>query len=118
LALFDFVDEDGDHENYLSFKGMFITYFSLYSCYVQCEVFAILTFENRLVLFKEDDVITLLQKQDEDCFTNIGLYTLPSSFLKEGDIITLLQKPDEDWWEGEIGGRKGLFPCNFVEENQ
>ena len=53
-ALFDFVDEDGDHDNYLAFA--------------------------------------------------------------EGDVVVLHGKPDEDWWEGELSGRRGLFPSNFVEE--
>ncbi|XP_012137201.1 uncharacterized protein LOC100884103 isoform X3 [Megachile rotundata] len=37
--------------------------------------------------------------------------------LNEGDIITLLSKDasDEGWWIGEINGRIGLFPDNFVE---
>ncbi|XP_076545838.1 uncharacterized protein LOC117606762 isoform X3 [Osmia lignaria lignaria] len=37
--------------------------------------------------------------------------------LNEGDIITLLSKEasDEGWWVGEINGRIGLFPDNFVE---
>jgi SH3 domain-containing kinase-binding protein 1 len=36
--------------------------------------------------------------------------------IEEGDIITILKKEDEGWWEGEIDGRKGWFPSNFVEE--
>ena len=37
--------------------------------------------------------------------------------LAEGDIITVLSKdaPDKGWWKGEINGRIGLFPDNFVE---
>ena len=34
--------------------------------------------------------------------------------LCEGDIITILNK-DGDWWEGEVNGKVGLFPSNFVE---
>lgn len=33
--------------------------------------------------------------------------------LVPGDIITILRE-DEGWWEGEIGGRVGVFPSNFV----
>ncbi|XP_069393177.1 SH3 domain-containing protein 21 isoform X2 [Paralichthys olivaceus] len=38
--------------------------------------------------------------------------------LKKGDIVVLLRKETEDegWWEGEINGRHGLFPDNFVME--
>ena len=38
--------------------------------------------------------------------------------LFEGDIITVLNKdvPESDgWWEGEINGKVGMFPNNFVE---
>ena len=38
--------------------------------------------------------------------------------LVEGDIITILNKdvPESDgWWEGEINGKVGMFPNNFVE---
>jgi len=35
------------------------------------------------------------------------------SFNKD-DQILVLAKPYPDWWEGEIQGRRGLFPANFV----
>ncbi|KAG1655700.1 CD2-associated protein [Nymphon striatum] len=37
--------------------------------------------------------------------------------LTEGDIITVLSKDVEDhgWWKGEVNGKFGLFPDNFVE---
>jgi len=39
--------------------------------------------------------------------------------FKEGDIITLVKKfDDSDWWEGQLNGKKGLFPGNFVEPVQ
>lgn len=36
--------------------------------------------------------------------------------LAEGDIITILSKdlPDKGWWKGELRGRVGVFPDNFV----
>ncbi|KAF7662480.1 hypothetical protein LDENG_00235050 [Lucifuga dentata] len=36
--------------------------------------------------------------------------------LKEGDIIHILSKDtgEPGWWRGEIGGREGVFPDNFV----
>ncbi|KIY63533.1 SH3-domain-containing protein [Cylindrobasidium torrendii FP15055 ss-10] len=33
-----------------------------------------------------------------------------------GDIITIVKEDDEDWWTGEIHGRRGLFPTNYVEK--
>ncbi|XP_045558606.1 SH3 domain-containing kinase-binding protein 1 isoform X1 [Salmo salar] len=36
--------------------------------------------------------------------------------LHVGDIIVKVTKDDGGWWEGEIDGRRGLFPDNFVRE--
>nr|XP_020644799.1 SH3 domain-containing kinase-binding protein 1 isoform X2 [Pogona vitticeps] len=37
--------------------------------------------------------------------------------IKEGDIVTLINKEciDAGWWEGELNGRRGVFPDNFVK---
>uniref|UniRef100_A0A8C4S294 Osteoclast-stimulating factor 1 n=1 Tax=Erpetoichthys calabaricus TaxID=27687 RepID=A0A8C4S294_ERPCA len=37
--------------------------------------------------------------------------------IKEGDIITILWKDctDAGWWQGELNGKRGLFPDNFVK---
>ncbi|CAH1991868.1 unnamed protein product [Acanthoscelides obtectus] len=36
--------------------------------------------------------------------------------LKEGDIVTLVSKESQDpgWWRGELNGKVGVFPDNFV----
>ncbi|XP_072218770.1 CD2-associated protein isoform X1 [Leuresthes tenuis] len=36
--------------------------------------------------------------------------------LKEGDIVQILSKDtgEPGWWRGEIGGKEGVFPNNFV----
>ncbi|XP_015113136.1 CD2-associated protein [Diachasma alloeum] len=36
--------------------------------------------------------------------------------LDEGDVVTILSRdaPDKGWWKGELNGRVGLFPDNFV----
>ncbi|XP_034409430.1 SH3 domain-containing protein 21 isoform X2 [Cyclopterus lumpus] len=36
--------------------------------------------------------------------------------LKQGDVVVILRKETEDegWWEGELNGRCGFFPDNFV----
>ncbi|KAF5906464.1 SH3 domain-containing kinase-binding protein 1-like isoform X2, partial [Clarias magur] len=31
-----------------------------------------------------------------------------------GDIISNIRKDEGGWWEGEVDGRRGLFPDNFV----
>ncbi|ELW48716.1 SH3 domain-containing kinase-binding protein 1 [Tupaia chinensis] len=37
--------------------------------------------------------------------------------IKEGDIVTLINKDciDVGWWVGELNGRRGVFPDNFVK---
>uniref|UniRef100_A0A8D0GX96 Vav guanine nucleotide exchange factor 1 n=1 Tax=Sphenodon punctatus TaxID=8508 RepID=A0A8D0GX96_SPHPU len=38
--------------------------------------------------------------------------------LKEGDIIKIISKKGQQgWWRGEIYGRVGWFPSNYVEED-
>lgn len=36
--------------------------------------------------------------------------------LAEGDIVTVITKelPDKGWWKGEVRGKIGVFPDNFV----
>ena len=36
--------------------------------------------------------------------------------LEVGDIITNIVDVDVGWCEGELNGKKGVFPNNFVEE--
>ncbi|CAL1596493.1 unnamed protein product [Knipowitschia caucasica] len=36
--------------------------------------------------------------------------------LSVGDIIGNIRRDDGGWWEGELNGRRGLFPDNFVRE--
>ena len=36
--------------------------------------------------------------------------------LKEGDYIRNIEKKEDGWWEGELSGKRGMFPENFVEE--
>ena len=36
--------------------------------------------------------------------------------LVTGDVVSLVRKDDTGWWVGELRGRKGLFPYNYVEE--
>lgn len=36
--------------------------------------------------------------------------------IRAGDMIDLLRKEDSGWWVGELSGRKGLFPFNYVQE--
>jgi len=35
--------------------------------------------------------------------------------LKVGDKITCVRMQDGGWWEGELRGKRGVFPDNFVK---
>ncbi|XP_076645213.1 SH3 domain containing GRB2 like, endophilin-A isoform X6 [Halictus rubicundus] len=35
--------------------------------------------------------------------------------FKENDMITLIQKIDENWYEGSLNGRTGFFPVTYVQ---
>lgn len=37
--------------------------------------------------------------------------------LRDGDLVTLLSREvaDKGWWRGELRGKIGVFPDNFVE---
>eukprot|EP00761_Pharyngomonas_kirbyi_P012356 gb/GECH01012383.1/.p1 GENE.gb/GECH01012383.1/~~gb/GECH01012383.1/.p1 ORF type:complete len:1469 (+),score=336.96 gb/GECH01012383.1/:1-4407(+) len=36
--------------------------------------------------------------------------------IREGDVINLIGKDPSGWWEGELNGKRGLFPGNYVQE--
>ncbi|CAN9500203.1 unnamed protein product [Ophioblennius macclurei] len=35
--------------------------------------------------------------------------------FQKGQVIIVLNKDDCDWWKGELNGREGLFPSNYVK---
>ncbi|XP_068698264.1 uncharacterized protein [Montipora foliosa] len=35
--------------------------------------------------------------------------------LKLGDIVHVLGEEEQGWWRGQLGGKRGVFPSNFVE---
>ena len=35
--------------------------------------------------------------------------------LAVGDVVINIDKQDGGWWEGEVNGKRGVFPENFVE---
>lgn len=35
--------------------------------------------------------------------------------LKVGDVITNIKTMEGGWWEGELNGKRGVFPDNFVK---
>lgn len=37
--------------------------------------------------------------------------------FKEGDRIKLLELVSQDWYRGELNGRSGIFPSNYVQKS-
>lgn len=37
--------------------------------------------------------------------------------IKVGDTITGIKIMEGGWWEGEVNGKRGMFPDNFVKVN-
>jgi hypothetical protein len=35
--------------------------------------------------------------------------------FKAGEVIILLERLDDQWYRGEVDGRQGIFPSNFVD---
>merc|ERR1719483_1261912 len=35
--------------------------------------------------------------------------------FEAGDVILVTAKEEEAWWRGEVGGKSGVFPSNYVE---
>lgn len=35
--------------------------------------------------------------------------------FQENDIISLLQRVDDNWYEGKVNGKQGYFPQSYVE---
>ncbi|KAK2849957.1 hypothetical protein Q7C36_008740 [Tachysurus vachellii] len=36
--------------------------------------------------------------------------------IKEGDLLDILRKDNSGWWYGELNGKRGHFPYNYVKE--
>jgi len=36
--------------------------------------------------------------------------------FQEGDMLTILKKDPGGWWEGELRGKRGWLPANYVQE--
>lgn len=34
--------------------------------------------------------------------------------FRRGDVINIIGEEDDNWWQGELDGRRGLFPSNYV----
>lgn len=68
-----------------------------------------------------DSLRSSLSKGDSREFARVEFEYAPTNEdelrLAVGDTVSVLSKECEDpgWWYGELGGRKGVFPDNFVK---
>lgn len=35
--------------------------------------------------------------------------------MAKGELVVITRRVDDNWFEGRIGGRKGIFPVSYVE---
>ena len=35
--------------------------------------------------------------------------------FEAGDVINIVNQDKDDWWSGELNGKTGVFPANYVE---
>ena len=38
--------------------------------------------------------------------------------FEEGDRIEVVARSDDGWWEGRLKGAVGLFPSNYIEDEE
>lgn len=65
-------------------------------------------------------IVPLNRYDDAEKTMARALYTFTGQTSKElsfkkGDIINVRRQIDPNWYEGEIQGKIGLFPYNYVE---
>lgn len=70
--------------------------------------------KNILPLNRYDEAEKVVAKA---LYTFNGQTTRELSFRK-GEIIHVRRQVDSNWYEGELHGRVGLFPYNYVEVSQ
>lgn len=62
---------------------------------------------------------TFIGQEDEDLTFyvsfKINVNLCLRFFFKENDVITVLRRINEDWLYGEVKGRSGQFPSNYLE---
>eukprot|EP00019_Armaparvus_languidus_P010172 CAMPEP_0168580978 /NCGR_PEP_ID=MMETSP0420-20121227/1123_1 /TAXON_ID=498008 /ORGANISM="Pessonella sp." /LENGTH=157 /DNA_ID=CAMNT_0008615207 /DNA_START=32 /DNA_END=502 /DNA_ORIENTATION=- len=51
-------------------------------------------------------------------FDYTGKANLSQLSFKKGDVLRVLSRDKSGWWKGDLRGRVGLFPKNFVKEQE
>jgi hypothetical protein len=69
------------------------------------------------VLMSLDEARTaaILREGTAEAKYNFSPQTSKELELKKGDRVTLIRRVDDNWYEGRLGQRQGIFPCNYVE---
>merc|ERR1712212_133311 len=77
---------------------------------------------------EEDDIYDDMEevidaKKTGAGITAIALYDYQAMAEDEisfdpNDVISNIEMVDEGWWAGELGGKRGMFPANYVEVQQ
>ncbi|CAL4058682.1 unnamed protein product, partial [Meganyctiphanes norvegica] len=65
-----------------------------------------------------DNVKTIQRKSTEGqarAKFNFQAQTSMEMSLNKGELVVLTRRVDENWYEGRIGGRKGIFPVSYVD---
>jgi hypothetical protein len=37
------------------------------------------------------------------------------SLMQAGETVLVVSREESDWWRGEVDGRTGVFPSNYVQ---
>ncbi|CAG7836213.1 unnamed protein product [Allacma fusca] len=73
--------------------------------------------KNTKIMKHSDEYCELRLREVARCFYPYAAQNEDELELQEGDIVTIISKSceDEGWWRGELRGKTGLFPDNFVK---
>lgn len=68
----------------------------------------------RLIKHRESSVFCLLVEQVIAVYDYEAQHEDELSFFK-GCVINVISKDGSEWWQGELNGRTGLLPFNYVK---
>lgn len=64
----------------------------------------------------DSDSITITEKPKVKCLYDYNASSGEDLTFRKGDIIIIHQKDPNGWWEGELNGKIGWVPANYVQE--
>lgn len=60
------------------------------------------------------DVVFFLRSRNPCGWNNNRCVVMYVNFANPDQVLTVVSQDQSGWWTGEKGGRKGLFPSNYV----